>query len=105
MAKVAKLLDKKRLPPLIYFMRSMYNNDYSIEKILPKDKNSIDILESLIDNVLSQLSEKEKTIIELYYGFDNCNYISFGEIGEILGISEEEVNKIHENCKIQLNQP
>jgi RNA polymerase sigma factor (sigma-70 family) len=104
-AKVAKLLEKKRLAPLIYFMRSIYNSDYSIEKILPKDKNSINLLESRIDNVLSQLSDREKTIIEHYYGFDNCNHLSFEEIGVILGISEQNVRQIHESCKYRFNQP
>ena len=105
MAKVRKLLDKERLAPLIYFMRSIYTADYSIEKILPKDKNSINLLESRIDSVLSQLSDREKKIIELYYGFENSNFKSYCEISRILGISEQYVHQIHENCITKLNQP
>jgi len=105
LAKVRKLLDKERLAPLIYFMRSIYPTDYSIENILPKDKNSINLLESRIDSVLSKLSDREKRIIELFYGFDNCNYISFTEISKILGINEQRVHQIHKKCKTKLNQP
>ena len=103
-AKVANLLENKRLAPLIYFMRSIFDG-YSIEKLFPKDKNSLNLLEAHIDNVLSKLTDQEKKIIELHYGFDDCNYLSFDEIGDVLEISSNEVQQIHEKCKEKLTKP
>ena len=49
----------------------------------------------LVSNLLDCLSERERDIIEMYFGI-NCNQINLEEIGEVYGITRERTRQIIE---------
>jgi RNA polymerase primary sigma factor len=53
---------------------------------------------------LTDLNDRERTIIELYYGLKNQEPKTLKEIGEIYGITRERVRQIKENAINKLRQ-
>ena len=55
-------------------------------------------LRNEIERVLSTLSEKESTVIKLYFGFNTEYTATLEEIGEILNLTRERVRQIKEQA-------
>jgi len=57
------------------------------------NKNS---LKSEIDDVLSELTEREETILKMYFGIGDHEEMTLAEIGENIGLTNERVRQIKE---------
>ena len=55
-------------------------------------------LRAEIESVLSTLSDKEATVIKLYFGFNTEYTATLEEIGEILSLTRERVRQIKEQA-------
>lgn len=62
---------------------------------LENDMNK-DSLKSEIDDVLSELSERESIILKLYFGIGDNQEMTLAEIGEKIGLTNERVRQIKE---------
>ena len=58
-------------------------------------KESEEILKSSLEETLSVLSEREKTIINMYFGLDGSSMI-LEQIGEEFGLTKERIRQIRE---------
>ena len=65
------------------------------EKEMNKEKNNF------INELLDDLDERSKTIVEMYYGLNGYKEMNLHEIGEIYSISKERVRQI---CKRSLTK-
>jgi RNA polymerase primary sigma factor len=59
-------------------------------------------VQETLNDVLSQLSEREKKIIELRYGLNNHTPLTLEQTGRIMGITRERVRQIQEKAIIKL---
>ena len=59
-------------------------------------------LKKEIERSLSTLTEKEATVIKLYFGFNTEYTATLEEIGEILNLTRERVRQIKEKALIKL---
>lgn len=77
---------------------------------LIKDENSIEPVESVfnsslqdtLEEVLNQLNEREKRIIQLRYGLSGEGPLTLEETGKMLGITRERVRQIQEKAIAKL---
>ncbi|MBD3307377.1 sigma-70 family RNA polymerase sigma factor [candidate division KSB3 bacterium] len=60
--------------------------------------------QDIIQRAITDLGERERTIIELYYGLHQEEPKTLKEIGEIFGITRERVRQIKENAIEKLRQ-
>jgi RNA polymerase primary sigma factor len=61
--------------------------------------NIDDRVKGELDSVLSELSDREKSIVKLYYGIDSeYNSMTLEEIGEMFDITKERVRQIKERA-------
>ena len=72
----------------------------SVELKIKKDCVRKEIL-----NVFKTLSERERTIIVLRFGFDNGEAKTLEEIGEMLGLTHERVRQIELKALRKLRNP
>jgi RNA polymerase primary sigma factor len=61
-------------------------------------------LKSEIERSLSTLTDKEATVIKLYFGFNTEYTATLEEIGEILNLTRERVRQIKEKALIKLRR-
>ncbi len=59
-------------------------------------------LKERIDQVLDELSERERKIIQLRFGLDGEEALTLEETGHIMGITRERVRQIQEKAKTKL---
>jgi RNA polymerase primary sigma factor len=59
-------------------------------------------LQSTIEKVLLQLSEREKKIIQLRFGLDGEGPFTLEQTGKLLGITRERVRQIQEKAMAKL---
>ncbi|MDC7222161.1 MAG: sigma-70 family RNA polymerase sigma factor, partial [Spirochaetales bacterium] len=59
-------------------------------------------VQDTLNDVLGQLSEREKRIIELRYGLNNQTPLTLEQTGRIMGITRERVRQIQEKAIIKL---
>lgn len=62
-----------------------------LESVMNKDS-----LKSEIDEVLGDLTERESTILKLYFGIGDNKEMTLAEIGEKIGLTNERVRQIKE---------
>lgn len=62
-------------------------------------------LEQRFENLFEKLSDKEKLIIKLRYGFDNNKEHTLEELGKIVGVTRERVRQIEFKAFTRLRQP
>ncbi|MDC7220532.1 MAG: sigma-70 family RNA polymerase sigma factor [Spirochaetales bacterium] len=59
-------------------------------------------VQETLNDVLSQLSEREKRIIECRYGLNNQTPLTLEQTGRIMGITRERVRQIQEKAIVKL---
>lgn len=80
-----------------------------LEEVLP-DRNSQekeiknDLLREKIKEILSKFDERKRVIIELRYGFNGEEKLTYEEIGKRIGISRERVRQLENEALSQLHK-
>ncbi len=74
----------------------------SDDQPLPDTSLMDDSLRKDIDRALSTLTEREATVIRLYFGLDSEHSATLEEIGEMLNLTRERVRQIKEKALIRL---
>ena len=69
-------------------LREDMRNKYAVDKEIRK----------VIAQAISELPEKEKMVIVLYYHED----LTFKEIGEVLEVSESRISQLHTKANLRL---
>ena len=64
-----------------------------------------DLKDKLNTMLSSQLSEKEKIVITMYYGLDNGEKKPYREIAEKLNLTRVRVKSIHDAALLKLKNP
>ena len=76
------------------------------ERILPVEDRVVDIpLRDRLDEVLQELPERERLILNLRYGLDGKSPKTLIEIGEILKVSAERVRQLQEAALKRMKLP
>lgn len=55
---------------------------------------NLDQQRKVLENSFEVLSERERRIIELRYGLNDCSILTLREIGDIFGITRERVRQL-----------
>jgi len=77
---------------------SMYEVMESDDNPPPDDNLMHESLNREIERALSSLTEREATIIKLYYGLANKHPFTLEEIGEKINLTRERVRQIKEKA-------
>lgn len=77
----------------------VHDNDEDTDKILMKESLSTEIHE-----VLATLPDKEREVLELFFGINTTYEHTLDEIGDIMGLSRERVRQIKERALKRLRQ-
>jgi RNA polymerase nonessential primary-like sigma factor len=75
------------------------------EYATPEETLINDAMQQEIDNIMADLSQRERRIVELRFGFEDGKSHSFSDIARILGISRERVRQIQTKALQKLRQP
>ena len=62
------------------------------------DSSRLEEIKKVIAQAISELPEKEKMVIVLYYHED----LTFREIGEVLEVSESRISQLHTRANLRL---
>lgn len=73
-----------------------------IDALMPYDVLIRQELESTLNNMLSDLNERQQTILQLHFGLNGRRPLSLDEIGKQLGISKERVRQIEHQAILKL---
>lgn len=71
----------------------------------PEDNLMRDAMHQDINNIISQLDEREKKIIKLRFGFEDGKPHSLSDIARLLELSRERVRQLEANAIRKLRQP
>jgi RNA polymerase primary sigma factor len=86
-------LDKKINKNVVFAIEDTYDD----VNLSPDENDKIWILEEYANSVLNTLSDREKMVIQMRFGFDTDEK-TLEEIGNILGITRERVRQIQKNA-------
>lgn len=73
--------------------------------VSPEDEMSDRVLDQRLEDVLSQLSEREETVLRLRYGLSDGKVWKLGDIGKRFGITRERVRQIEQRAIRKLRHP
>lgn len=71
----------------------------------PAEEGTQEILISLLEELLSELPEREQQILELRFGLGESEPLTLEEVGQRLGISRERVRQLEEQALDRLRGP
>lgn len=75
------------------------------EAVAPFDHVQQRLLESDISLALSQLTEREASVIKLRFGLEGNRSHSLKELGEIFGVTRERIRQIQQKALMKLRNP
>ena len=78
------------LEPVEDFFSYNHNNEFIERDVMEDGKNLI------INQVLETLSERERVVLEMYFGISRDDTLSLGEIGEEFDLTRDRVRQIKE---------
>jgi RNA polymerase nonessential primary-like sigma factor len=71
----------------------------------PEDQATRTMLQDALDNVLAQLTDRERIVIEMRFGLIDRQSKSLAEIGLALNVSRERVRQIEVKALRKLRKP
>jgi RNA polymerase nonessential primary-like sigma factor len=71
----------------------------------PEDQATRTMLQDALDNVLAQLTDREREVIEMRFGLIDSRSKSLAEIGQALNISRERVRQLEVKALRKLRKP
>lgn len=77
---------------------SGFDSDISMPLVTPLDGVSRDALKQSLAKAITQLPERERLVLALYYDEE----LNLKEIGQIIGVSESRVSQIHSQAALRL---
>ena len=75
-----------------------------VDAVEDGDTAAIDSLNDAIDRLLSNLTQRQQTILRLHFGMEDGNCYSLEEIGKKLSISKERVRQIERQAMDKLQK-
>lgn len=75
-----------------------FENDVSMPLVTPLEGVSRDALKQSLAAAITQLPERERLVLALYYDEE----LNLKEIGQIIGVSESRVSQIHSQAALRL---
>ena len=76
-----------------------------MESLSPFNNTAGNLLREEIEQLLLQLSPKERDVLRLRYGLDDGKERTLGDIGELVGVTREGVRQIEVRALKKLKQP
>jgi RNA polymerase primary sigma factor len=58
-----------------------------------------------VTDVFKSLDERERRIIQLYFGLDGCEVLNLGQIGALMGVTRERIRQLKEKALNKLRHP
>jgi RNA polymerase primary sigma factor len=75
------------------------------DAIDPEDEVGYLLLREQVDEVLSALSEREKTVLQLRFGLTDDHSRTLEEVGSVFGVTRERIRQIEANALRKLSDP
>jgi RNA polymerase primary sigma factor len=75
------------------------------QALAPADAASQQMLKEQMERVLGQLSDRERTVLELRFGFQDAPARTLAEIGDLVGVSRERIRQIESKALRKLRHP
>ncbi len=69
------------------------------------DNVSYSLLRHNVERIMSQLTERERTVIRLRYGLDDGRQRTLDEVGLEFGLSRERIRQIEKHTLVKLREP
>ena len=76
-----------------------------VDAVVPVDAASLLLLREQLGQVLHQLTEREKTVIELRFGLVDGRPRTLEEVGQEFGVTRERIRQIESKTLLKLRQP
>lgn len=109
--EMSQLLKLTKVPISLDQSRGFDSEDSNIRDYIPDENQRAPdeitfekIRTELIDYVISMLSDREATILRLYYGLGDREPMTLEEIGSILGVTRERIRQIKERAIEKLGE-
>ena len=77
-------------------------SDFDIDEIIEKSVNGV--LQNTIESLLDNLSDKEKKVIKLRFGFGGEEPMTLEQVGEQFGVTRERIRQIEVKAKRKIEQ-
>ena len=75
------------------------------EAVVPADAAARTLLNEAVKEVLSQLSEREQTIVRMRFGLDDGQMRTLEEVGKEFGVTRERIRQIESKTLAKLRHP
>ena len=76
-----------------------------VDAVVPVDAASFLLLKQQLDHVLHELTDREKTVIELRFGLTDGRARTLEEVGQEFGVTRERIRQIESKTLLKLRQP
>ena len=76
-----------------------------VDAVVPVDAASFLLLQQQLGHVLHELTDREKTVIELRFGLTDGRARTLEEVGQEFGVTRERIRQIESKTLLKLRQP
>ena len=76
-----------------------------VDAVVPVDAASFLLLKQQLGHVLHELTDREKTVIELRFGLTDGRARTLEEVGQEFGVTRERIRQIESKTLLKLRQP
>ena len=76
-----------------------------VDAVVPVDAASFLLLKQQLGHVLHELTDREKTVIELRFGLTDGRARTLEEVGQAFGVTRERIRQIESKTLLKLRQP
>ena len=76
-----------------------------VDAVVPVDAASVLLLKQQLGHVLHELTDREKTVIELRFGLTDGRARTLEEVGQAFGVTRERIRQIESKTLLKLRHP